>query len=234
MAAKPFSQCSVEEMRKALLRKRKPASIKPLPPEAVELADQYREAVTGRFPKAVLVKMAVRNQKGKAVLDFKGIPVEQVAKRVEALTGELPPVSQVRLVEKVAPRRESRCMSEVAALSCTGGGLRHFSRWRRRESKTPPPARAGGTVLYEAVRGDPGQIAGGSQRGRARPAPVRGAGHKPGTWNAECWRTASHGCAARVARTLIGLPRNWVHAGGLTQGLVECLRVETASRVRER
>jgi hypothetical protein len=104
VAAKPFSQCSVEEMRRALQRKRKSASSKPLPPQAVQLADQYREAVTGRFPKGVLVKVQVRNQKGKAVLDFKGIPLEQVAKRVEALTGELPPVPQVRLLEKVTPQ----------------------------------------------------------------------------------------------------------------------------------
>jgi len=39
----------------------------------------------------VLVKVQVRNQKGKGVLDFKGIPVEQVAKLGEALTAELPP-----------------------------------------------------------------------------------------------------------------------------------------------
>ena len=103
VATKPFSQCSVEEMRRALQRKRKPASSKTLPPEAVELADQYREAVTGRFPKGVLVKVQVRNQKGKAVVDFKGIPLDQVAKLAEALTAELPPVREIRLVEKVAP-----------------------------------------------------------------------------------------------------------------------------------
>jgi hypothetical protein len=102
--AKPFSQCSVEELRKAIQRKRKPASSKPLPPEAVVLADQYREAVTGRFPKGALVKVQVRNQKGKAVLDFKGIPVEQVGKLIEALMEELPPVREVRLMEKVAPQ----------------------------------------------------------------------------------------------------------------------------------
>jgi hypothetical protein len=101
---KAFSQCSVEEMRRALQRKRKPASSKPLPPEAVVLADRYREAVTGSFPKGALIKVQVRNQKGKAVLDFKGIPVEQVAKLIEALMAQLPPAPQVRLVEKVAPQ----------------------------------------------------------------------------------------------------------------------------------
>jgi hypothetical protein len=72
--------------------------------QAGELLDRYREAVSGRFPKGALVKVQVRNQKGKAVLDFKGIPVEQVGKLIEALTGELPPVREVRRVEKVAPQ----------------------------------------------------------------------------------------------------------------------------------
>ena len=44
----------------------------------------------------------MRNQKGKAVVDFKGIPVEQVSQLVAALTGELPPVREVRLLEKPA------------------------------------------------------------------------------------------------------------------------------------
>jgi hypothetical protein len=102
VTTKPFGQCSVEQMRRALQRKRKPASSKPLPPEAEALAEQYSEAVTSRFPKGVRVKVQVRNQKGKAVLDFKGIPVEQVNQLVEALSGELPPVRTVQLVEKPA------------------------------------------------------------------------------------------------------------------------------------
>jgi hypothetical protein len=98
VAARPFGDCSVEQMRRALQHKRKPASTKPLPPEAEVLAEQYREAVTGRFPKGVRVKVLVRNEKGKAVLDFKGIPVEQVSQLAAALTGELPPVREVRQV----------------------------------------------------------------------------------------------------------------------------------------
>ncbi|HYH94365.1 hypothetical protein [Hyalangium sp.] len=66
-----------------------------MPAEAVELADQYREAVKGRFTQAVLVKVSVRNQKGKAVLDFKGVPVEQVSQLGEVLTGKLPLVRRV-------------------------------------------------------------------------------------------------------------------------------------------
>ncbi len=103
--AKPFSACSVEELRKALQRKRKPASSKPLPKEAVELAGQYQEAVVGLFPQGSRVKVTVRNQKGKAVLDFKGIPVEQVARLAEMLTGQPPSlVREARPVEQGVPR----------------------------------------------------------------------------------------------------------------------------------
>ena len=100
---KTFSQCSVEEMRKAIQRKRKPASSKPLPPGAVERGEQYHAALKARFPTGAAVEVQVRNLKGKAVVDFKGIPPEQVNKLIEALTGELPPVPEVRLLEKVLP-----------------------------------------------------------------------------------------------------------------------------------
>jgi hypothetical protein len=102
VTSKPFGDCSVEQMRRALQRKRKPSSSKPLPPEVEALADQYREAVTGRFAKGTRIKVLLRNQKGKAVLDFKGIPVEQVSQLAAALTGELPPVREVRLMEQPA------------------------------------------------------------------------------------------------------------------------------------
>jgi hypothetical protein len=92
----PFSGCSADQLRRALQRKRKPTSSQPVPPEAEALADQLREVVKSRFPKGVKVQVQVRNQKGTAVLDFKGIPVEQLSQLAAALTGELSPV---RLVE---------------------------------------------------------------------------------------------------------------------------------------
>jgi hypothetical protein len=102
VTAKPFGECSVEQMRRALQRLRKPASSQPLPKEAEALAEQYSGAVKGRFPKGTRVKVQVRNEKGKAVLDFKGIPLEQVNQLVEALSGQLPPVREVRPVETPA------------------------------------------------------------------------------------------------------------------------------------
>jgi hypothetical protein len=102
VVSRPFGQCTVEQLRRALLHRRKPGSTKPLPPEAELRAGQYREAVTGRFPKGVRVKVLVRNEKGKAVLDFKGIPLEQVSQLVAALSEELPPARTVQLVEPPA------------------------------------------------------------------------------------------------------------------------------------
>jgi hypothetical protein len=101
VASKPFSQCSVEEMRRALQGKRKPSSSKPLPPGAVERGEQYHAAVKALFPKVTTVEVQVRNIKGRAVVDFKGIPLEQVNRLTEVLTGELPPVPKVALLEQL-------------------------------------------------------------------------------------------------------------------------------------
>jgi hypothetical protein len=90
----PFGSCSVEQMRRALQRKRKPASIKPVPAEAEALAKQYREVVKS-IPAAARVEVQVRSQKGKAVLDLKGIPVEQARQLLAALTAEQPPAEPV-------------------------------------------------------------------------------------------------------------------------------------------
>ena len=92
MSTLPFSRCTVDQLRRALRRKRKPSSTKPLPPRRWRCAEQVSEAVALRFPKGkgARVKVAVRNQKGKAVLDFKGIPAEQLLLLAEALTAELP------------------------------------------------------------------------------------------------------------------------------------------------
>jgi hypothetical protein len=90
-----FGECSVDQMRRALKRKRKPASSKPLPADVLALADQYRAAVTSRFHQGGRIQVQVRNQKGKVVFDFKGIPVEQVSQLGAVLTGEPPPAAPV-------------------------------------------------------------------------------------------------------------------------------------------
>jgi hypothetical protein len=95
VSTQPFGNCSVDQMRRALKRKRKPSSSKPVPAEAEALADQYRAAVQNRFTKGTRIKVLVRNEKGEAVLDFKGIPVAQVSKLAAALTEEPPKMAPV-------------------------------------------------------------------------------------------------------------------------------------------
>ena len=71
----------------------------------MERGEQYHAALKARFPTGAPVQVQVRNLKGKAVVDFKGIPLEQVSKLIEALTAELPPVPAVpRLLEQVLPQ----------------------------------------------------------------------------------------------------------------------------------
>ena len=104
MVSKPFSECTAKQLRRAIQRKRKPASSKPLPPEAEALADRYREALARCFPQGTRIQVQVRNHKGKAVLDFTGIPLEQMSLLAAALTGELPPLSEARRLEKLVPQ----------------------------------------------------------------------------------------------------------------------------------
>ncbi|MFL5347236.1 MAG: hypothetical protein ACJ8AT_20830 [Hyalangium sp.] len=87
---KRFAECTVDEMRKALQRKRKPASSKPLPAEDLALVDEVRDSVASRFAKADPVRVQVRNHKGKTVVDFKGLPLAELAKLAEALMAPTP------------------------------------------------------------------------------------------------------------------------------------------------
>lgn len=100
---KPFSACSVDELRQALRLKRKPSSSKPVPTEDVALAEQYRAALTGQFPQGSNVQVLVRNEKGNSVLDFKSIPVAQVGTLILALMDHVPPSGDPRRAEQAPP-----------------------------------------------------------------------------------------------------------------------------------
>lgn len=89
VTSKPFSACTVAELRRAILAKRKPTSSKPLPPEAVTLADQVSKAVMSCFQKGDPVKVQLRNHQGEAVLDFRGIPLAKLKQLVQALTADV-------------------------------------------------------------------------------------------------------------------------------------------------
>jgi hypothetical protein len=94
---KLFADCGVEDLRKALANLRSPAE--PMPAEDVALVDRYREAITGRFSKDTPVRVQLRSHDGKAVVDFKGIPLSQVHMLTEALLDQLYPVHETPEVE---------------------------------------------------------------------------------------------------------------------------------------
>jgi len=96
---KPFSACSVEEMRQALRLKRKPASSKPVPAEDVAQAEKYRAALKGQFSQGSDVQLKVRNEKGNSVLDIKSVPMAEVGTLILALMDHVPPGSQLRRKE---------------------------------------------------------------------------------------------------------------------------------------
>lgn len=96
---KLFADCGVEDLRKALANLRTPDE-EPMPAEEVALVDRYREAITARFAKDTPVRVQLRSHQGKAVVDFKGIPVSQVHTLTEVLLDQLYPVHEVPEVEE--------------------------------------------------------------------------------------------------------------------------------------
>ncbi|MDY7228139.1 hypothetical protein [Hyalangium rubrum] len=98
-----FAECSVADMRKSIQRRRKPASSKPLPPADLVLADRYLNAVTGNFAKGEPIRVQVRNHEGRTVLDFRGIPLEQLDKLIKALQAQANLVRREKEVEKAQP-----------------------------------------------------------------------------------------------------------------------------------
>ena len=92
---KPFSECSVLDLRKALQRRRRPTSSEPLPSADLALVEQYRTAVTSRFSTKTPVRVSVRNLQGEAVISFKDIPLSQVDSLTEALIDGVAPLRVV-------------------------------------------------------------------------------------------------------------------------------------------
>jgi hypothetical protein len=95
---KLFTDCGVEDLRKALANLRT-SNNEPMPAEEVALVDRYREAITGRFSKDTPVRVQLRSHDGKAVVDFKGIPLSQIHTLTEALLEQLYPVQEVSELE---------------------------------------------------------------------------------------------------------------------------------------
>lgn len=92
---KAFADCSVDELRKALLHLRSSDTNKPIDAEERALVDLYRDAVIARFPEGTPIRVQLRNPSGRTLIDFKGIPLAEVDKLTEALLDHLYPVREV-------------------------------------------------------------------------------------------------------------------------------------------
>jgi len=78
-----------------------------LPPELVQLAERYSQAIARRFPKGTQVKLTLRNENGQVVLDIEGVPVDQVHLLAEVLSRPLPPPSDALGPQLPLPVRPS-------------------------------------------------------------------------------------------------------------------------------
>lgn len=95
VALKQFQDCTVDELRKAIVRKRKPASSKPLPPEVLAQVEEYRDAVISRFPDNVPVDVQARKHKSEVLITFKDIPMSLLDGLAEILMDRVYSVSEV-------------------------------------------------------------------------------------------------------------------------------------------
>jgi hypothetical protein len=90
VTSKPFKECTAEELRLAIQRKRKPESGQPLPPDVLALVEQYHDAVTDRFAEDVPAQVTARDHKGMALITFKDIPLTDLDGLVEILMDSQP------------------------------------------------------------------------------------------------------------------------------------------------
>ncbi len=92
VAHKPFGECSVDNMRRALQRLRKASFGKSLPTANPSQVERNERIVKARSPRGEGVQGQASNHHAEVVIHFKNIPLSQVEKLSEALLGQLQPL----------------------------------------------------------------------------------------------------------------------------------------------
>ncbi len=87
---KPFAQCTVEELKRAVKHLRAPP--KPLPESVTARVELYRGALDRHFSADNHIRVSARVERGQVLLSLKDIPEAQVPKLIEALMDSLSPV----------------------------------------------------------------------------------------------------------------------------------------------
>jgi hypothetical protein len=90
VASKPFAECNLEELLRAVKHKRKPSKPSMPPPDTARV-DFIRESFSRHFAQGARVQLKTSVQGGKTLLTIQGVPVEDVERLVEALLDGLPP-----------------------------------------------------------------------------------------------------------------------------------------------
>ncbi len=103
----------------------------------------------------------------------------------------------IRLNFSVSQCSQETCGRRTVTCALTRCGLERQVEERGRASWRRQPE---GTVLYEAVRDNLATLLAEASEVGGLPRYVEWNGTSPSTWSVEYWRTASRGCAARVAR----------------------------------
>lgn len=93
MAQKPFSDCTMEELTRAVKHKRAPSRATPPTTDAARI-DFMRESLARHFAKGARVQLKTNVQKGQTLLTIQGVPLADMERLMEALMDglTLPPV----------------------------------------------------------------------------------------------------------------------------------------------
>jgi len=90
VAPKPFAECSLEELKRAVKHKRKPLK-KTMPAPDAARVDFMRESFSRHFAQGARVQLKTSVQGRKTLLTIQGVPLDDVERLMEALLDGLQP-----------------------------------------------------------------------------------------------------------------------------------------------
>ncbi|MFL5353418.1 hypothetical protein [Archangium sp.] len=94
VARKPFAECSLEDLRKAVKYKKEPSAASVPDSDNVHL-EFLRKCVAKHFAKGAQVQLKTSVQKGKTLLTIQGVPLNDLERLVEMLMDGLQPQPQL-------------------------------------------------------------------------------------------------------------------------------------------
>jgi hypothetical protein len=93
VSTRPFAECSVAELKLAVMHKRQPASGSSLPVADGTRVENLRHTLAQRFSRNYRVKVEARVKRGKTFVSVMNVPLEELDTLTEALMdGMAPPL----------------------------------------------------------------------------------------------------------------------------------------------